>query len=101
VIAKTRIVLPIIGRFRAGLRHMATKSSIEWTELSWNSTIGYTMISPDCKSGYQETEQGCGILNGLKTTAPQEIQADCQKSLGMSGSGEKRRHGSPKQPIDD
>ena len=59
------------------------------------------MISPDCKSGYAETEQGCGILNGLETTAPQETRAGCQKPLGMSGSGETRRHGSPKQPIDD
>jgi hypothetical protein len=59
------------------------------------------MIPPDWKSGYAETEQGCGILKRLVTTAPQEIQADCQKSFGMSGSGEKRRHGSPKQPIDD
>jgi len=59
------------------------------------------MISPDWKSDYAKTEQGCGILKELETTAPQEVQAGCQKSLGMSGSGEKRRHGSPEQPIDD
>jgi hypothetical protein len=59
------------------------------------------MIPPDWKSGYAETEQGCDILKRLVTTAPQEVQAGCQKPLGMSGSGEKRRHGSPKQPIDD
>jgi hypothetical protein len=59
------------------------------------------MISPDRNSGYAETEQGCGILKRLETTAPQEIQAGCQKSLGVSGSGKERRHGSPKQLIDD
>ena len=59
------------------------------------------MISPDRNSGYAETEQGCGILKRLETTAPQEIQADCQKSLNVSGSGIERLRGSKKQPIDD
>lgn len=34
---------------------MATKSSIEWTELTWNPTVGCTKISPGCKNCYAET----------------------------------------------
>jgi hypothetical protein len=59
------------------------------------------MISPDRNSGYAETEQGCGILKRLETTAPQEIQAGCQKSPGVPGNGKERLHGSKRQPIDD
>ena len=33
---------------------MATKSSIEWTELTWNPTVGCTKISPGCKNCYAE-----------------------------------------------
>jgi protein gp37 len=80
---------------------VATKSSIEWTELSWNSTVGCTKISLDYKNGYVKSEQGCGNLMGLVTTAPQETRVGCQNSLGMSGTREMRRHGLPKQLIDD
>ena len=34
---------------------MATKSSIEWTELTWNPMVGCTKISPGCKNCYAET----------------------------------------------
>jgi hypothetical protein len=71
------------------------------TELTWNSTVGWTNISPDCKNGRAETEQGCGIFKRLVTAAPQETRAGCQKSLGMSSTGEKRRHGLQKQLIDE
>lgn len=33
---------------------MATKSRIEWTEQTWNPTIGCTKISPGCKNCYAE-----------------------------------------------
>jgi protein gp37 len=34
---------------------MSTKSSIEWTEHTWNPTVGCTKISPGCKHCYAET----------------------------------------------
>ena len=34
---------------------MATQSSIEWTEQTWNPTTGCTKISPGCKNCYAET----------------------------------------------
>ncbi len=34
---------------------MATQSSIEWTEQTWNPTTGCTKISPGCKYCYAET----------------------------------------------
>ena len=34
---------------------MATKSSIEWTEVTWNPVTGCTKISPGCKFCYAET----------------------------------------------
>ena len=33
---------------------MATKSSIEWTESTWNPITGCTKISPGCKHCYAE-----------------------------------------------
>src|SRR5687768_7564048 len=33
---------------------MATKSSIEWTEMTWNPVTGCTKISPGCKHCYAE-----------------------------------------------
>ena len=34
---------------------MSTKSSIEWTEHTWNPTVGCTKISPGCKHCYAES----------------------------------------------
>jgi protein gp37 len=34
---------------------MSTQSRIEWTELTWNPTVGCTKISPGCKHCYAET----------------------------------------------
>ena len=34
---------------------MATNSSIEWTEQTWNPTTGCTKISSGCKNCYAET----------------------------------------------
>lgn len=34
---------------------MSTQSRIEWTELTWNPTVGCTKISPGCKNCYAET----------------------------------------------
>ena len=34
---------------------MATTSRIEWTEQTWNPTVGCTKISPGCKNCYAET----------------------------------------------
>ena len=54
---------------------MATKSSIEWTELTWNPTVGCTKISPGCKNCYAEVmarrlhAMGMrGYENGFKLT---------------------------------
>lgn len=33
---------------------MATRSKIEWTEQTWNPTVGCTKISPGCKNCYAE-----------------------------------------------
>ncbi|WP_152543483.1 DUF5131 family protein, partial [Methylibium sp. T29] len=34
---------------------MTTISRIEWTEQTWNPTVGCTKISPGCKHCYAET----------------------------------------------
>ena len=34
---------------------MATQTSIEWTEQTWNPITGCTKISPGCKHCYAET----------------------------------------------
>ncbi|MFV4677385.1 DUF5131 family protein, partial [Mycobacterium tuberculosis] len=34
---------------------MTTTSKIEWTEQTWNPTVGCTKISPGCKHCYAET----------------------------------------------
>ncbi|TAK84789.1 MAG: phage Gp37/Gp68 family protein [Betaproteobacteria bacterium] len=34
---------------------MSTQSRIEWTEMTWNPTVGCTKISPGCKNCYAET----------------------------------------------
>jgi protein gp37 len=34
---------------------MSTQSHIEWTEMTWNPTVGCTKISPGCKYCYAET----------------------------------------------
>lgn len=34
---------------------MATNSRIEWTEQTWNPTVGCTKISPGCKHCYAES----------------------------------------------
>jgi protein gp37 len=34
---------------------MTTRSRIEWTEQTWNPTVGCTKISPGCKNCYAET----------------------------------------------
>ena len=33
---------------------MATQSTIEWTEQTWNPTTGCTKVSPGCKHCYAE-----------------------------------------------
>jgi protein gp37 len=34
---------------------MSTQSKIEWTEQTWNPTVGCTKVSPGCKNCYAET----------------------------------------------
>lgn len=34
---------------------MPTRSNIEWTEQTWNPTVGCTKVSPGCKNCYAET----------------------------------------------
>jgi protein gp37 len=44
---------------------MSTLSDIEWTEMTWNPTVGCTKVSPGCKNCYAETMakrlQGMGM----------------------------------------
>jgi protein gp37 len=54
---------------------MSTLSDIEWTEMTWNPTVGCTKISPGCKNCYAETMakrlQGMGMRgyeNGFRLT---------------------------------
>ena len=54
---------------------MSTQSRIEWTEVTWNPTVGCTKISPGCKNCYAETmarrlhAMGMrGYENGFKLT---------------------------------
>ena len=53
---------------------MATKSSIEWTESTWNPLTGCTKISPGCKLCYAErmsSAKGHGA-----TQLPERFQVD-------------------------
>ena len=60
---------------------MATKSSIEWTEMTWNPVTGCTKVSQGCKNCYAERMakrlQGMGVWqyrDGFKVTlAPQVL----------------------------
>jgi protein gp37 len=54
---------------------MTTASRIEWTEMTWNPTVGCTKVSPGCKNCYAETMarrlQGIGVPgyeNGFRLT---------------------------------
>src|SRR6266404_7460499 len=54
---------------------MATKTSIEWTEMTWNPVTGCSKVSPGCKNCYAERMakrlQAIGISqyrNGFKLT---------------------------------
>ncbi|MBI3936539.1 MAG: phage Gp37/Gp68 family protein [Betaproteobacteria bacterium] len=54
---------------------MSTQSRIEWTEQTWNPTVGCTKISPGCKHCYAETMAKrlqamgmCGYENGFRLT---------------------------------
>lgn len=60
---------------------MTTKSKIEWTEQTWNPTVGCTKTSPGCKNCYAETMAHrlqamgtAGYENGFQlTTLPQRL----------------------------
>lgn len=60
---------------------MTTVSSIEWTEQTWNPTVGCTKISPGCKNCYAEVLArrlkamgACGYENGFDLTVlPQRL----------------------------
>lgn len=54
---------------------MATESKIEWTEMTWNPTVGCTKVSPGCKNCYAEkmakrlqAMNTPGYENGFKLT---------------------------------
>lgn len=62
---------------------MSTQSRIEWTEVTWNPTIGCTKISPGCKNCYAETMarrlQAMGMRgydNGFRLTVMPERLAE-------------------------
>lgn len=62
---------------------MSTQSRIEWTELTWNPTVGCTKVSAGCKNCYAETMarrlQAMGVNgyeNGFKLTLMPERLAE-------------------------
>jgi len=62
---------------------MSTQSKIEWTEQTWNPTVGCTKISPGCKNCYAETmarrlqAMGArGYENGFRLTLMPERLAE-------------------------
>lgn len=62
---------------------MSTNSKIEWTEQTWNPTVGCTKISPGCKNCYAETMakrlQAMGMRgyeNGFRLTLMPERLAE-------------------------
>lgn len=62
---------------------MSTQSRIEWTEVTWNPTVGCTKISPGCKHCYAETMarrlQAMGLRgyeNGFRLTLMPERLAE-------------------------
>ena len=67
---------------------MTTASRIEWTEMTWNPTIGCTKVSPGCKNCYAETMakrlQGIGVAgyeNGFRLTLmPGRINQPLERS---------------------
>jgi protein gp37 len=66
---------------------MSTQSRIEWTEQTWNPTIGCTKISPGCKNCYAETMalrlQAMGMRgyeNGFRLTLmPERLSEPLQR----------------------
>ena len=67
---------------------MTTASRIEWTEMTWNPTVGCTKVSPGCKNCYAETMakrlQGIGVAgyeNGFRLTLmPGRINQPLERS---------------------
>ena len=62
---------------------MSTQSKIEWTEQTWNPTVGCTKVSPGCKNCYAETmarrlkAMGArGYQNGFRLTLMPERLAE-------------------------
>lgn len=54
---------------------MTTETKIEWTEMTWNPTVGCTKISPGCKNCYAEkmaerlrAMRAAGYENGFELT---------------------------------
>lgn len=67
---------------------MSQASRIEWTEATWNPTVGCTKISPGCKNCYAEAmakrlqAMGTpGYENGFKLTILPERLADLAAAL--------------------
>jgi protein gp37 len=66
---------------------MSTQSRIEWTEMTWNPTVGCTKISPGCKNCYAETMakrlQAMGMRgyeNGFRLTLmPQRLSEPLER----------------------
>ena len=67
---------------------MSTRSRIEWTEQTWNPTVGCTKISPGCKNCYAETMarrlKAMGVVgyeNGFRLTLmPGRINQPLERS---------------------
>ena len=66
---------------------MSTRSNIEWTEQTWNPTVGCTKISPGCKNCYAEVMarrlQAIGVRgyeNGFRLTLiPERLEQPLER----------------------
>lgn len=73
---------------------MSTSSKIEWTEQTWNPTVGCTKISPGCKHCYAEKMalrlQAMGMRgyeNGFGLSLMPERLAVLLQAVGHMGAG--------------
>lgn len=55
---------------------MATQTTIEWTEQTWNPTTGCTKISPGCKNCY-----AAGIARRLHAMGTPGCENECQPGV--------------------
>src|SRR5438105_9181023 len=54
-VGQVRPLLPSAALLQSEEEGMATRTTIEWTEMTWNPVTGCTKVSPGCKHCYAET----------------------------------------------